>query len=272
MKYVPSNDPVEQFTARYDRDRSDLFGADTVSAPAFQGEEEFIRFAEADYQADRHWAFEIRPEECALIVVDLQQDFVKPGSPMFVPEAYRQIPRVKKLIEACREVGMPIFYTEHSIGSDTAADFYEYWNPIADGALTEGAANTKVYEGLDPQPGERIIDVKHTYDSFAGTNLDYALRDAGVKTVIICGTMTNFCCDSTARTAYFLHYHVVFGDDVCASDNAVVHEGTVRTLRRGFARVMNHRQIIDALLDGDTLHREARAAREASKQAAAAVA
>jgi nicotinamidase-related amidase len=45
-----------------------------------------------------------------------------------------------------------------------------------------------------------------------------------MKTVINCGTLTNFCCESTARTAYFLNYHVVFGSDVNASDNALAHE------------------------------------------------
>jgi nicotinamidase-related amidase len=264
MTYIHNDDPVEQFTTIYNRGRDELLGADRLNAPgAFSGEEEFIRFADADYQADRHWAFEIKPEECALVVVDLQEDFVNPGNPMCVPEAYRQIPRVKALVEGCRDTNVPVLYTEHSISADCSADFYEYWDPIANGAIKEYEQNTKVYHGLDPAPGERIINVKHTYDSFAGTNLDYVLRNQGVKTVIICGTLTNFCCESTARTAYFLGYHVVFGDDVCATDSALAHEATVRTMRRGFARVLNGDQIVDVLANGDEMYREARAARDA---------
>jgi nicotinamidase-related amidase len=264
MTYIHNDDPVEQFTTIYNRGRDELLGADRLNAPGvFSGEEEFIRFADADYQADRHWAFEIKPEECALVVVDLQEDFVNPGNPMCVPEAYRQIPRVKALVEGCRDTNVPVLYTEHSISADCSADFYEYWDPIANGAIKEYEQNTKVYHGLDPAPGERIINVKHTYDSFAGTNLDYVLRNQGVKTVIICGTLTNFCCESTARTAYFLGYHVVFGDDVCATDSALAHEATVRTMRRGFARVLNGDQIVDVLANGDEMYREARAARDA---------
>jgi nicotinamidase-related amidase len=264
MSYIHSDDPVEQFTTIYDRSQDELLPADRLSAPGlFAGEQEFIRFADADYQADRHWAFEIKPEECALIVVDLQEDFVNPGNPMCVPEAYRQIPRVKALIEGCREVGVPVFYTEHSISQDNACDFYEYWDPIRNGAIKEYEQATKVYHGLDPQPGERIINTKHAYDSFAGTNLDYVLRNHRTRTVIICGTLTNFCCESTARTAYFLGYHVVFGSDVNATDSALAHEATIRTMRRGFARVLPGAEIVRILKEGDDVYRAARAEKDA---------
>jgi nicotinamidase-related amidase len=175
------------------------------------------------------------------------------------------VPRIKALIEGARETGVPVFYTEHSIAEDCSMDFYEYWPPIAAGAIKEGMPDTKVYHGLDPQPGERIISVKHAYDSFAGTDLDYVLRHRGVKTLIVCGTLTNFCCESTARTAYFLGYHVVFGSDVNATDSALAHEATIRTMRRGFARVLSGEQITDALKQGDRIYREARASRDAGE-------
>jgi nicotinamidase-related amidase len=257
-----STDPVGDFLELYGRDEADLLDEESLQAPGvFSGEKEFIEFAHRDYDTDRPWAFEIKPEECALIVVDMQEDFVNPGNPMCVPEAYRQVPRIRALIEGCRQQGIPVLYTEHSIASDCAADFYEYWPPIAAGAIKEGEEATKVYHGLDPLPGERIISVKHTYDSFAGTDLDYVLRSLGKKTVIICGTLTNFCCESTARTAYFLNYHVVFGSDVNSSDNALAHEATVRTMRRGFARVMNHLEMLEILAQGDKPYAEARARR-----------
>ena len=100
---------VQQFLQEYGRSSHELLPADQLSSPGnFSGEEEFIDFADRDYQTDRHWAFEIKPEECALVVVDLQEDFVNPGNPMCVPEAYRQIPRVLALIEGCREAGVPV--------------------------------------------------------------------------------------------------------------------------------------------------------------------
>lgn len=265
MAQHQDNGRVEEFLAAFGRQRSELIDADRLSSPGlYSGEEEFIAFADRDYQTDRPWAFEIKPEECALIVVDMQQDFVNPGNPMFVPEAYRQVPRILDLIAGCRNAGVPVLYTEHHIGPDSNADFYEYWPPIAGGAIKEGEEDTKLYKGLSPLPDERIINVKHTYDSFAGTNLDYILRGRGVKTVIVCGTLTNFCVESTARTAYFLNYHVVFGSDVSATDSAIAQEATIRTMRRGFARVMDHTQILQAFSEGDPMYHEARAQRAAA--------
>lgn len=250
--------PVSRFLREYQREETELLGADQLHTPGvFAGEREFLQYAEADYTTDKHWAFAIHPSECALIVVDMQEDFVNPGNPMCVPEAYRQVPRIITLVECCRSVGVPVFFTEHTVSPDVAADFYQYWPPINNGAIAEGQPGSKLYRKFHPQPGERIISSKHTYDSFAGTDLDYALRNRGVRTLIISGTLTNFCCESTARTGYFLGYHVVFGSDVNATDNALAHEATLRTLRRGFARVLDHHHIIDVLRDGDTAHTKA---------------
>ena len=257
---------VHDFLRTYGRTESDLLGEERLNAPGlFKGEQEFIEFAERDYETDKHWAFELKREEAALIVVDLQEDFVNPNNSMCVPEAYRQIPRVKTLIEACRELGVPVIYSAHNIAADCCADFYEYWDLVAGGAIKEGTEGADIYHEIYPQPGERVIRVKHTYDSFAGTDLDYVLRDQDIKTILVCGTLTNFCCESTARTGYFLNYHVVFGSDINATDNAMAHNATIRTMRRGFARVMDHKTIIDLLRNGDYMYKEAREQRERSR-------
>lgn len=265
-------DPIQDFKDVYGRSDDELFSSQQLNAPGvFSGEKEFIQFAERDYETDKHWTFEIKKEQCALIVVDLQEDFVNPNNPMCVPEATRQIPRVKRLIESCRELGVPVIYTAHNIAKDCCADFYEFWDPIANGAIAEGQPGSDIYHEIYPQPGERVIRTKHAYDSFAGTDLDYVLRDQDIKTVIVCGTLTNFCCESTARTAYFLNYHVVFGSDVNASDNALAHEASIRTLRRGFARVMDHSTLIDVLSNGDHLYRAAKQQRDMAQKSRAAV-
>ena len=253
-----SNKVVRDFMELYELNKEDL-----ISTEKFPNEEDFINYVEGEYNTDKHWAFEVKPEECALLVIDMQEDFVNPGGKMFVPQAYRMVPRLKKVIEACRELGVPVIYPTHTIPEDAAADFYEYWDPIREGGIKEGTDGTKVYSGLERLPTERVIDAKHAYCSFAGTNLDYVLRNLGVKTIIISGTLTNFCCESTARSGYFLNYHVVFGSDINATDNALAHEASIRTLRRGFARIMSGDEIIDTLKNGDETYKKAAAARKA---------
>jgi len=259
------SDVVGRFLATYGRTEPDLLGGDRLHVPGrFAGEVEFIEFADRDYQLDRHWAFELKPKESALIVVDMQEDFVNPSNPLCVPEAYRQVPRIKALIEACREIGVPVVYTAYNIAADCSADFYQYWDAVADGAGREGSEGADIYREIYPQPDERVIRVKHTYDSFAGTDLDYVLRNRHIRTIIICGTLTNFCCESTARSGYALNYHVVFGSDVTATDNAQAHNATIRTMRRGFARVMEYQTIIDLLRNGDHVYQQATEERSAS--------
>ena len=76
-------DPVEGFLDVYGRRKAELLGPDVPTAPGvFKGERQFIEFADRDYDVDRHWAFQIQREQCALIVVDLQEDFVNPKNPI----------------------------------------------------------------------------------------------------------------------------------------------------------------------------------------------
>ncbi|GGF93073.1 cysteine hydrolase family protein [Paenibacillus abyssi] len=253
---------VSDFLSMYNRTEEELLTPEQLeSKGVFSGEKEFIEFAERDYNTDKHWTFEIKKEECALLVIDMQEDFVNPSHPMAVPEAYRMVPRMKKMIEACREQGVPVIFTAHNIAEDCNHGFYEFWEPIKNGAIKEGTPGADIYSGIYPLPGERVIRTKHAYCSFSGTDLDYVLRNLGVKTLIISGTLTNFCCESTARTGYFLNYNIVFGEDINATDSALAHEATLRTMRRGFGRVMPGERIASALKDGDALYQEAVQAR-----------
>ncbi len=235
-----------------------------MTGDAFAGEAEFLRWKDDAYEQDKHWTFEVTPERCALIVVDLQEDFVNPANTMCVPEAYRQIPRVSALIAGCRELSIPVIFTEHTIAPDCSGGYYEWEDAIRDGATKEGHPNTSVYSELAPQPDDRVIRVKHTYDSFAGTDLDFILRERKIETVIICGTLTNYCCEATARSAFSLHYNVVFGSDVTATNSAFAHEATLRTMRYGYARVLDHQMILRLLREGDDLHAKAKAQRDAA--------
>ncbi|MDQ0219567.1 cysteine hydrolase [Peribacillus cavernae] len=254
---------VSDFLQIYNRKEEELLSpAQLESKGVFSGEKEFIEFAEKDYNTDKHWSFEIKKEECALLVIDMQEDFVNPSHPMCVPEAYRMVPRMKNVIEECRDQNVPVIFTAHNIAEDCSAGFYQYWEPIKNGAIKEGTPGADIYKGIYPLPNERVIRTKHAYCSFAGTDLDYVLRNLGVKTLIISGTLTNFCCESTARTGYFLNYNIVFGEDINATDSALAHEATLRTMRRGFARVLPAEQITKTLKEGDNLYHDAIAGKE----------
>lgn len=216
----------------------------------FPGEREVLLSIEEEYQKDKK-PFLIKREECALIVVDMQNAFVAPWGKVWIPEALRQVPRIKKLIEQCRELGVPVTYVAHTLSEDCKHTYYEFSPHLRGGTLEQDSDQTQIYHELAPQKGERVIWSKHTYSAFAGTDLDYILRDLVTRTVIICGTGTSICCESTARDAYFLHYNVVFGSDINSCSNWLAQVATLRTMRWKFARVMTGDEIAILLKEGE---------------------
>ena len=84
---------------------------------------------------------------------------------------------------------------------------------------------------------------KPSYGAFYDTPLETILKNLGRDTVIICGTLTNFCCGMTARQAYERGFKVVVGSDVTATDDPSMQEPELMVLRKGFARVLTADEI-----------------------------
>ena len=104
----------------------------------------------------------------------------------------------------------------------------------------------RVWHGLGPRADEIVIH-KSSYGAFYDTPLETILKNLGKDTVIICGTVTNFCCGATARQAYERSFKVVFGSDVTSTDDPDMQEPELRVMRKGFAKVMPAQEIIKAL-------------------------
>ncbi len=210
------------------------------------GEAEILKRAADEYESSNP-DFPIDAEKTALLVIDLQEGFVAEGARMWTPQNLRILPRVKQLIERCRALGMPVIFTEHAHDA-SGRDRGLMWDvplnrPIRDGALRIGAEDVPTHHEVAPLPGEKVIQ-KHRYSAFFDTDLHTYLRGCDVDTVIITGCMTNYCCGATARDAFFRDYKVIFGSDLNATDNDELHEAELKTLRRGYARVISFSEII----------------------------
>ncbi|MCI0712414.1 MAG: cysteine hydrolase [Chloroflexi bacterium] len=196
--------------------------------------------------------FDILPEKCALLVIDMQDEFVKPGwCPFWVPEATRQVPRIKALLDCARSKQIPVIYT-------TFAATHHYLDRPASGAAMSNRypqldiddstlfRDGTVWHELAPLDSDIVIH-KPSYGAFYDTPLETILRNLGKDTVIISGTLTNFCCGTTARQAYERSFKVVFGSDVTATDDSSLQEAELKVLRKGFARVLTAAEIMQAL-------------------------
>jgi nicotinamidase-related amidase len=103
-----------------------------------------------------------------------------------------------------------------------------------------------IYPDLAPATQDLVV-LKHCYSGFHGTPLDSVLKSLRAETVVISGTMTNFCCGATAREAFWHGYQVVFGSDINSTDDVELHQAELRTLARGYAKVMAAGEIIAGL-------------------------
>jgi len=193
--------------------------------------------------------FDIIPDKCILLVIDMQDEFVKPHwTPYWVPEATKQVLRIKKLIDHCRKKNIPVIFTVYS-------DTHNYLDrpktlPIMpcrfpDIKIDQSSffVEGRVWHELEPRDNEIIVH-KPSYGAFYDTPLETLLKNLEKDTVIICGTLTNYCCSTTARQAYERSFKVVVGSDVTSAHFQDLHEAELKVLRRGFAKILS----VDELL------------------------
>jgi nicotinamidase-related amidase len=194
----------------------------------------------------------IDPKKTAMIVVDMQNDFVASGAAMETPAARAVVPKLADALNICRDAGIKVIYTAHvhrRDGCDMGL-FDDLHPPIANReALVDGTPGVDIHADVAPAPDEHVIK-KHRYSGFFGTDLDMILREWGVDTVIISGTTTENCCHATARDAMFRNYRVVFLSDATATYDypdrgfgpmpaAEVHHATLVILAASTAHVMS---------------------------------
>jgi nicotinamidase-related amidase len=164
--------------------------------------------------------FDIRPGNAALLVIDMQQDFVAEGAPYECGAAGREIvDRINRLAAACREADIPVILTaqvHRADGSDLGAVRHLHPLTAAGAALREGTEGVELVPEIEIGPRDHFIR-KPRYSAFFGTDLETLLRNFGATVLLIAGVATNVCCESTARDAFFRDYEVVFLADATAT-------------------------------------------------------
>lgn len=161
----------------------------------------------------------IETQRTALLVIDMQNDFVEEGAPLEFPEGRRVLPAIQKVLDAARAHGVPVVYPAH-VHRPGGADMgihRELYPPVAAGeALVDGGRGVEIYPEITPQAGELVIK-KHRYNSFYATDLEIVLRGLGVDTVVLTGMTTECCVLGTARGALECGFRSVVLADACAS-------------------------------------------------------
>ena len=152
----------------------------------------------------------------AILVIDMQNDFIEPGAELFSQMGYDFTPRMASFLDECRKYGILIIYTQNMIQADRRdiGKAGEFCEALKQGrVLIEGTHGVEIFEGVAPKDGDIVLR-KNRYSSFYGTRLDSILRSSGIDTIAITGVCTEACCFSTARDAGALCYDVAFLSDL----------------------------------------------------------
>ena len=161
------------------------------------------------------------PAKTALVVVDMQNDFVKEGGTLLVPDAEGTIPEIRGLLEAARGSGAKVVFTQDThTGGDPEWDI---WPEHA----REGTWGWGIVDELAPR-GDELVVRKVRYDAFYGTHLDHFLRLWGVETLVVCGTVANICVHYTAASAALRWYDVVIPKDATSALDPFDLESSLR--------------------------------------------
>lgn len=195
------------------------------------------------------WKFDANSS--ALLVIDMQRDFVEAGRPMEVPMARERLPQMRELIDCARIAKVPIIYTQHVLFDQFNVSPLEASNNprLLTEGMRDGTDGIEVVPQLDPQPTDHYVK-KHRYDAFYNTNLEILLHTLRgyrmIDTVVIAGTLTEVCCESTARSAFMRDFKVVFAQDATGGVTDAAQQATLNAIDTYFGRVLTNEQILQA--------------------------
>jgi nicotinamidase-related amidase len=158
----------------------------------------------------------------------MQNDFVRAGGGLFVPDAAATIPATRTLLELAREHGMRVVYSQ-----DTHRQGDPEWRIWPEHAR-EGSWGWEIVDELAPGRDDIVLR-KLRYDAFYGTPLDHLLRLWGVDTLVICGTVANICVHYTAASAALRWYDVVIPRDAISALDPFDLESSLRQTAFVFA-------------------------------------
>jgi len=191
----------------------------------------------------------------ALLVIDLQNGFMLPGMPAEVPVAREIVPNVNRLAAAMRAVGGTIAWVKMTIqdATESWSHWFDYMMTPERKAgvlksLARGSQGHALYASLDVKPTDLVVE-KSRYSAFiqGSSDLDRLLRGRGIDTVVVVGTITNVCCESTARDAMMLNYKTIFVSDANAALTDEEHNATLGSIVQVIGDVMTTDEAISRL-------------------------
>ncbi len=195
------------------------------------------------------------PSRTALVVIDMQNYFLAPGAMGETPMARAVAPTINQFAAACRARGVHVVWVKNS-----TTDTRESWSTLntvlfnTANSARRYATMDEAHEGhalwpeMDVQPGDASL-VKKRFSAFiqGSSGIAAHLAERGIDTVLIAGTATNVCCDSSARDAMMLNYRTVMVHDCLAASSDAEHKAALTNFYNIFGDVQSAEEALAAL-------------------------
>lgn len=196
------------------------------------------------------------PGRTALVVIDMQNGYMREDlSHAYCAMAEHVVPAVNRLAGALRAAGGAVFWVQNITNARSEAE----WSVMQDmatpeararraAAVGEGTEGARLWPGLDVRGGDEVVR-KHRYSAFIQGSSDLAeqLRARGLDTVLIAGTVTNVCCESSARDAMMLNFRTVMVSDACAAITDAEHAASLIAFHLQFGDVLTVAECVAGL-------------------------
>ena len=209
------------------------------------------------------------PTCAALIVIDMQNNFLQEGALAEVPIAREIVPNINRLAAAFRRVGGTVAWVQASFKPDGPTAWTSYFNHVTSdefgkrisAATDEGSESYALWPELDVADGD-LMSVKNRFSAFlpGASDLPEQLKSRGIDTILITGTVTEICCESTARDAMMLNYQTIMVSDGNASRSDEAHMATLAVFLQNFGDVCTTDEVIELLGAGADSNAAGRAA------------
>ena len=184
----------------------------------------------------------------ALVVIDMENAFLDPTSPLCIKQALATVPACGSVIEKARERQIPVFFVNRIYrknGSDVEFTRYQSWYDgdryLAPGST--GPLSIDVPAEFKPMAGDYTI-VKPRFSAFFQTELDLILRRLGVRTVILTGTTTPNCIRTSCYDGLSLDYNILIVEDCCSSNTEEIQRVNMEDMARVGAVITSSREFL----------------------------
>jgi ureidoacrylate peracid hydrolase len=207
---------------------------------------DFVRERLERIRGDLRLYHDMEPERTAFVAIDMQNAFVAEGGPIEVPASRGIVAAINRMAQGCRELGIPVIWirSHHPKGGSDWRPFFDNFvrperREQAAAALSDDAPGSRFYPEMDIQDTDYVV-IKNRYSCFipGSSSLERLLRSMRRDNIILAGTKTNICVESTARDGMMIDFHMTVLADATASLTDEEHQASLNVLVQEFADIL----------------------------------